>query len=442
MVLHFDFDDGITGSLVDLVGSVGVHVYFKCIRIPYISDGGDDLLDPVAPGLQVVGQDQPAVLIREIGLMGLYGRIRRDLLHICICINVKNFEFRTRNEDVLLCFIILLDDPELCLKLIIEQDTPLLRRSRMILRDGHFEIIDGCEVMGCRGLADNIFPVRDRDGNGISLLIREHLRLAVGGQHDWLRSGEIIAAVRLCLQRTDQVSGESHALQQVRVGLVIISCLDHLERLLDDLFFGSAGLRDCLHKVSLIGTVDVILRLIEEIALGRDQLLDEIFPEIQVFHKGFSVSVCRHGRNLAACLKQDSGLSIGMDDVLTGKKPIGRFDELRITLRCAGLLVHLGKVDPGVNTLINKSVAKSDFRLFLVGVIEGKTESICLVPYIILRSLDLFYIIAVVYRKVRLKNCASIRSCRGFFDECVFGHNDFAVCGLDVSPGIKPEDPS
>ena len=87
-------------------------------------------------------------------------------------------------------------------------------------------------------------------------------------------------------------------------------------------------------------------------------------------------------------------------------------------------------------------MGESDFRLFLIGVIEREFESVGMVPEVILRSLDLFYIIAVFDGKIRFEGSASVCSCRDLLNERILFDDDLTVCGLDVSPGIDPEDAS
>ena len=298
LVLHRHFNDRVTGSLVHLVSRVGVHQYLKGIVVQHVPVRSSHFLDPVTPDLQVVRQDQIAIFVGEIGFMGYCGGIGGHLLHVPFMLHIVDLELSLRQKHRFLGLIVLFDDLQLRLEFIIQQDTPLLRFLRMVLRDRHFEIIDRRKVMRRCRFTDDVLSVGNRDGYRVTLLIREHFRLSVRRQDDRFGIFEIIAAVLLCLQGTDQVCGESHTLQQVCIRLAVVGCLDHLERLLDDLLFGSRGLLHRLYQVTFIGAVQVIFLLIQQISLGRDQLLDEVPPEIQIFDKCLAVIIRCQGCHL------------------------------------------------------------------------------------------------------------------------------------------------
>ena len=307
----------------------------------------------------------------------------------------------------------------------------------MVLRNRHFEIIHWCEIVRCGGLTDNVLSVGNRDGHCIALLISKHLRATVFCQDDRLRLREIIASVLLCRQGADQVSGEAHTFQQIRIGLAVVGSLNHLERLLDDLLFGSRSLLHRFHQVAFVGTVQIILLLIQQISFRRNQLLDEIFPEIQVLDERLAVIIGRQRRHLCTGLIEDTCLSVRMVDILPGIEAVSCFAELRIALGFPGLRVHLDEVDPGIHPLILECMGKCCFRLFIIGVGESERIHVLLVPVVVLRGLHFLHVIAVVDGQVRFECGAAVRPGRNLFYEGILLYDHLPVGGLDIRTGVK-----
>ena len=94
-------------------------------------------------------------------------------------IQVIYLKLGLRQKHRLLRLVILFDDLQLRLEFIIQQDAPLLRLLRMVLRNRYFEIIHRRIIVRGGRLTDDILSVRDRNGYRIALLIRKHLRAAV-----------------------------------------------------------------------------------------------------------------------------------------------------------------------------------------------------------------------------------------------------------------------
>ena len=131
-----------------------------------------------------------------------------------------------------------------------------------------------------------------------------------------------------------------------------------------------------------------------------------------------------------------------MDDILSGIESVGCFSKLRVTLRFPRLRIHLDQVDPGIHTLILKSMGKCHFRLLLIGVGERERIDVVLVSEIVLRSLDLLHVVAVVQRKIRLIDSTAVRSRCYLLDKGILLHDHFAVHRLDVSTGVETVDSS
>ena len=200
MVLTGHVNDYISGCPVYLIQSIGIHRHLISIFISYISIRGGHFLDTVIPDLQVLGQDQIALLIGKERLVFFNSGISGHLLHIFFIIQVIDFELRIFNQDWLLRLVIFFHDPQLRLKFIIQKYPPYLRCIRLMLCDMNQEVLDRCIIIRCGGFPYNISSKGKRDAAGIAIFIGEYLRFPVRSKHH--RSGglEIISPIFLCFQ--------------------------------------------------------------------------------------------------------------------------------------------------------------------------------------------------------------------------------------------------
>ena len=364
-------------------------------------------------------------------------RIGGYLFYIFLCVHVVNLKFCIRKQDSFPCFIIFFDDLQFGRKFFIQKDSPCLGLCT-VFRDSYNKIIHRAEVVRCGCFTDNISTVRDSDRAGISTFICEHLRFAICRQYDRLCGSKVIGTIFLNGQTAHQISGKTCTCQQIRIRFSIICRLNDLEGLFDNLVLGSRCPFYGFNMIPFIAAVQVIFFLIQKVPNRRGDLFYEIFSKIKILNAGFPFFVCFKGCNLRAGFIKDTCLSIRMNDIFTGKKPINCSLQRGISLRCAsGLCIFFGQLDGSVHPLIFKSMGKRHRCLIIRCVSESKGIHFLTVNIIIFRCLQLLNIVTVPDWEVRFIRSASVASCCHLFNQGVLFHNDISGIITDITSRIQ-----
>ena len=234
-------------------------------------------------------------------------------------IQIIYFKFCICQKHTLLCFIIFLDDLQLCLKFLIQKHTPYLRSVWVILIDCNDKIIHRFIVVFTGCLFYHVCSIRKWNRAGITLFICKHLCFSICCDNNWIRRREIIRPICFYFQITCQPGRETNTFQKIGICFPVIRCLDNLKWLFDHIFFGNCFSFYNWYICTFVRAVYLMFFLIQQISNRRSQLFKIIFSQIQIGNRSLSVFICSQGCDLGSFLIKDTCFPIRMYNILTCK---------------------------------------------------------------------------------------------------------------------------